>query len=160
MLSLLAVGWLWLPSASADEEVNLVNGFAVHGYDVVAYFTVGEPTQGSDDYTVEYEGATYRFANAANRDTFVADPARYAPQYGGYCAVGTAMGRKFDGDPQLWSIIDDKLYLNVNRTVQNLWVEDPAAFIRGADHNWPIIAAYRDAALESNPPEGLTLGKQ
>jgi YHS domain-containing protein len=70
-----------------------------HGYDVVAYFTDGNAVVGNDQYTAEYDGAKYRFASADNRDKFQANPDKYAPQFGGYCAFGTAMGRKFDGDP-------------------------------------------------------------
>ena len=144
--------------AEAATEVNVNDGYAVHGYDVVAYFTRGEPTKGDDRFSFEYLGATYRFTSAGNRDRFAADPAAYAPQYGGYCAFGTAMGRKFDGDPHAWRIIDGKLYLNVNKTVQARWLTDTAGFIRGANHNWPLIAGLSDTRLAANPPQGLTQG--
>ncbi len=97
--------------ALAVQEVNVNDGYAVHGYDVVAYFTVGAPTLGNDRFIAEYQGVAYRFASADNRDRFAADPAAYAPQYGGYCAFGTAFGRKFDGDPLAWRIVDGELYL-------------------------------------------------
>ena len=144
--------------AQAVEEVNIKNGYAVHGYDVVAYFAVGAPRSGSDRFIAAYQGATYRFASAANRDRFAADPAKFAPQYGGYCAFGTAQGRKFDGDPNAWRIVDGKLYLNLNKKVQQIWLTDTPGFIRGADHNWPIIVSLTDGQLESNPPVDLTLG--
>ena len=145
-------------AAQAADEVNIRDGYAVHGYDVVAYFTVGRPTNGVDEFTAEHQGATYRFASAAHRDTFTADPAKYAPQYGGYCAFGTAVGRKFDGDPTAWRIIDGKLYLNLNKQIQARWLKDTAGFIRSADRNWSIIGSLSDSQLASNPPEGLTLG--
>lgn len=144
--------------AQAVEEVNIKNGYAVHGYDVVAYFTQSKPTKGNDQFTLEYQGATYRFASADNRDRFAADPAKFAPQYGGFCAFGTSVGRKFDGDPNVWRIVDGKLYLNLNKKVQQRWLTDTPGFIRGADHNWPIIVSLPDAQLVSNPPEGLTQG--
>ena len=144
----------------AAEEVNIVNGAAVHGFDVVAYFTDGKPTEGKAEFTAEHDGATYRFASAENRDKFAADPAKYAPQYGGYCAFGTAMGRKFDGDPQAWKIVDDKLYLNLNKDVQQRWVADIAGFVRGANNNWPIIQSVADAELEKAQPAGVTIGAQ
>ena len=144
--------------AQAAEEVNISDGYAVHGYDVVAYFTVGAPTRGSDQFTTEYQGAKYRFASAGNRDRFAADPAKFAPQYGGYCAFGTAVGRKFNGDPTVWRIVDGKLYLNLNKKIQQRWFTDIPGFIRGADHNWPIIVSLTDGQLASNPPAGLTLG--
>ena len=145
-------------SAQVNADVNINDGYAVHGYDVVAYFTRGEPTKGDDRFTAEYQGATYRFASADSRDRFSAEPSPYAPQYGGYCAFGTAMGRKFDGDPHAWRIIDGKLYLNVNKTVQARWLSDTAGFIRGANHNWPLIAGLSDTRLAANPPQGLTQG--
>ncbi len=145
-------------TAQAAAEVNVNDGYAVHGYDVVAYFNVGAPTQGRDQFTAGYQGATYRFASADNRDRFAADPAAFAPQYGGYCAFGTAMGRKFDGDPTAWRIVDGKLYLNLNKKVQQRWFTDIPGFIRGAENNWPIIAGLTDGQLESNPPAGLTIG--
>ncbi len=155
-----AVGSLVLGTglAQAAEEVNIKDGYAVHGYDVVAYFTDGAPTEGDSQYVAEYEGAEYRFANVDNLEAFKADPAKFAPQYGGYCAFGTAMGRKFDGDPHAWRIVDGKLFLNLNKDIQERWLADTDGFIRGADHNWPIIVNLSDSDLENNPPESLTAG--
>lgn len=144
----------------AAQEVNIVDGYAVHGYDVVAYFTEGKPVPGDDRYTAQHGGATYRFASAGHRDAFVADPAKYAPQYGGFCAFGTAMGRKFDGDPQAWAIVGDKLYLNLNPDVQARWKENIPGFIKGAENNWPLIRNIADSSLEASPPTGVTLGAQ
>lgn len=146
--------------AMAETEVNIVKGYAVHGYDVVAYFTKGKPVAGDDRYTAEHEGATYRFSSAEHRDTFTSDPAAYAPQYGGYCAFGTAMGRKFDGDPNAWAIVDNKLYLNLNKEIQARWKENVPGFIKGAENNWPLIRSVADASLEAAPPAGVTLGAQ
>jgi len=147
------------PFASfAEDEVNLVDGLAVHGYDVVAYFIEGKPVEGNGEYTATHEGANYQFSSADNRDKFIENPAAYAPQYGGSCAFGTAMGRKFDGDPNAWKIVDDKLYLNLNKKVQERWVADIPGFIKGAENNWPIIESIGDATLESSPPAGLTQG--
>lgn len=146
--------------ATAAEEINLVDGYAVHGYDVVAYFTEGKPVPGNNRFTAEHNGATYRFASADHRDLFTADPARYAPQYGGYCAFGTAMGRKFDGDPQAWAIVDDKLYLNLNKDVQARWKGNIPGFLKGAENNWPLIRHLADSRLEASPPAGVTLGAQ
>ena len=149
-----------ITTAQASIEVNINDGAAVHGYDVVAYFTEGKAVAGNGAYTAEHDGATYRFASADNRDVFIANPAEYAPQYGGFCAFGTAMGRKFDGDPLAWAINDGKLYLNLNKGVQKRWKGDIAGFVRGADHNWPIIRGIADSTLETTPPEGLTIGAQ
>jgi len=157
MLGLAAVFSLGT-NAQAATEVNVQDGYAVHGYDVVAYFTVGQPTVGSDRFTADYKNATYRFASSENRDAFSANPAAYAPQFGGYCAFGTSVGRKFDGDPHAWRIIDGKLYLNLNKKVQATWLKNTAGYIRGANNNWPIIASLTDAELEANAPAGLTQG--
>ncbi len=153
-------GAVAIPAAFAAEEVNITNGYAVHGYDVVAYHTMGKPTEGSDQFVAEHDGAKYRFASAENLAMFQADPAKFAPAYGGYCAFGTAFGRKFDGDPQAWRIVDGKLYLNLNQKVQTRWLEDPNGYINGADHNWAIIANVADKDLEANPPADLTQGPQ
>lgn len=134
------------------------DGLALRGYDPVAYFTEGAPTPGSTTYTASFEGATYRFVSAANQETFEADPARYVPAYGGYCAFGTAMGRKFDGDPQVWKIVDGTLYLNLNQGVQNRWEGNIPGFVTNADHNWTLIEDVADAALASQPPAGIRLG--
>lgn len=114
-------------------------GLAVKGYDVVAYFKAGAPTLGKAEFTAAYDGATYRFADAADRDAFRTDPARYAPQYGGFCAMGTAIGRKLDGDPTAWRIVDGKLYLNVDKNVQATWLKDVPGNLVKANANWPQI---------------------
>jgi hypothetical protein len=134
------------------------DGLMLRGYDPVAYFTRGEATPGLPDITAEHDGAVYRFATAEHRALFVADPAAYVPAYGGFCAFGAAMGRKFDADPHAWSIEDGKLYVNLNRNVRERWLADPHGFIRSADHNWSLIEALPDQALEASPPAGLVLG--
>jgi YHS domain-containing protein len=110
-----------LGSAQNMDEVNVSKGgtlsgpgLAVHGYDVVAFFTQGQPVLGSDAYTVAHGGGTYRFVSQAHLDVFKADPAKYEPAFGGFCAYGTALGKKFDGDPRYWKIVDGRLYLNLN----------------------------------------------
>lgn len=147
--------------AAGRVDLNTAeDGLMMRGYDPVAYFTDGAATPGSPDITVTHDGATYRFASAANRDAFLADPAKYVPAYGGFCAFGTAMGRKFDGDPEVWKVVEGKLYLNINPKVQSRWEANPDGFITAADHNWAIIRAVPDATLEASPPDGVTLGAQ
>ncbi len=112
---------------------------AVSGFDVVSYFTGdGVPVEGSEDYTVRYQGYDYRFANEANARAFTADPAKYAPAYGGYCAwaIGAKDGLA-PGDPQVYEIVDGKLYLNFNKDVQANWEKDIPGFIAKADVNYP-----------------------
>ena len=125
---------------NATSAVNVdASGLALRGYDPVAYFTVGRPTVGSPDFTATHEGATYRFASAGNLATFRADPAKYVPAYGGFCAMGASFERKFDGDPQLWRIVDGRLYVNVAEGPHRRWLEDVPGSIQRADRNWPRI---------------------
>jgi YHS domain-containing protein len=138
---------LAVPAAShAADEVNVSRGLvesgkplAVHSYDVVAYFTSGRPTVGSSAYEEVYEGATYRFASAENQKAFRGNPEKFAPQFGGYCAFGAAHGKKFDGDPQSWKVVNDKLYLNLNPDVQKKFEQDVPGFITKAEKQWPKI---------------------
>lgn len=135
------------PSATlAADEVNVSKGatlagpgLAVHGYDVVAYFDQGRPALGSDRYAIAYQDGTYRFASQANLDAFKANPAKYAPAYGGFCAYGAALGKKFDGDPLLWKIVDNRLFLNLNADIQSKWSAHIAGNVTKADANWRRI---------------------
>lgn len=122
----------------AQNNVD-ASGLALKGYDPVAYFTEGKPVQGKPEFTARHEGATYRFASAANRDAFLAGPAKYAPQYGGYCAYGMASGYKAPIEPDAWTIVDGKLYLNYSQSVRDRWSSDIPGFIRKADANWPSV---------------------
>ncbi len=136
------------PMALAGVEVNTdKGGVAIHGYDPVAYFTEEAPVEGDPAYTASYEGATYHFASAENRDRFEADPAAYAPAYGGYCAFGVSVGRKFDVDPTAWKVVDGTLYLNLNHDVQRRWSQDVPGHIARADDQWPQIVDKSDEEL-------------
>lgn len=114
-------------------------GLAVHGYDVVSYFTAGKPVKGDAKFAVIQSEATYRFSSQANLDTFKANPAKYEPAYGGFCAYGVSVGAKFDGDPTLWKIVDGKLYLNLDPGIQEEWSKDISGNIKKAEVNWPGI---------------------
>lgn len=118
---------------------GIVKGVAVGGYDPVAYFTMGKATQGSAQITTEKDGVVWRFSSDENRAAFLADPAKYAPQYGGYCAWAVSQGYTAKGDPQAWKIVDGKLYLNYNRDVQKTWSKNVATNIAKADANWPKV---------------------
>ena len=126
-------------SPAIAGNIYTEGGAAASGYDVVAYFTEGRPVEGSAAHTAEYEGAIWRFASEANRDAFEADPARYAPQYGGYCAYAVAQGSKAPTDPTAWKVVDGKLYLNYNSRIQRRWEGNQASFIVDADRNWPSL---------------------
>lgn len=144
LASALALSLLSVP-AFAIEEQNTSRGatlagpgLAAHGYDVVSFFS-GQPVVGTDAFAIAHNGATYRFASQANLDTFKAEPSKYEPAFGGYCAYGVALGKKFDGDPRFWKVVDGKLYLNLNGDIQTKWSEDVAGNIKKADTNWGKI---------------------
>ena len=129
------------PAAAKQPPVftGIVKGVAIGGYDAVAYHTDKRATPGNPDITVEHGGATYRFATEANKALFIAQPARYAPQYGGYCAWAVASGYTAKGDPEAWTVVGDKLYLNYNKSVQKSWEQDIPGNVRKGDANWPTV---------------------
>jgi YHS domain-containing protein len=112
---------------------------ALGGYDPVAYFTQGEPVRGDAAHTLTHQGFQYRFASAENLAAFRANPARYQPAYGGYCAWAVSQGYTASGDPRHWRIVDGRLYLNYNGEVQTRWERDIPGFIRSANTNWPGV---------------------
>lgn len=111
---------------------------AVSGHDPVAYFTKSAPTLGDPALTYVYHGATYRFATAANRDAFIANPAKYAPQFGGYCAWAASQGRLSGPDPKIWRIVDGKLYLNCSKDAETKWLADVPGNIAKAVEFWEL----------------------
>jgi YHS domain-containing protein len=139
-IALLAGG----PAEAADSPPVAVDaaGLALHGYDPVAYFKDGEAQKGDAAISTRWMGATWLFASAAHRDAFAADPEAYAPQFGGYCAYAVSRGHVAEADPQVWSIVDDKLYVNFGTGVQKRWQQDVPGNIARATSNWP--AALRD----------------
>lgn len=115
------------------------DGVAIKGFDAVAYFTTGKPIKGSPQFQHEWMGAKWHFVNAANRDQFAKSPERYAPQYGGYCAWAVSNDYVYDADPEIWKIVDGKLYLNYNRFARFRWEQDIPGRIKKADENWPKL---------------------
>ena len=143
--SLLAAAFGFSASAFAGEQYVDGTGFAVSGYDVVAYHSLNQSPVGGDqpeavpgkaEITAEYNGAKWAFANEANRDKFLADPSKYAPAYDGHCAYGISRGGKVPANPHLWRIRDGKLYLNITRTVVGFWEEDIAGNLDTAEKKW------------------------
>lgn len=130
-------------SSSANDLPKDINanddGLAVQGYDVVAYFTRGEPTEGLEDYELKLNGVTYRFASEDNLLAFQASPSSYLPQYGGFCAYGVANGKKASIDPAAWTILNGKLYLNYSLKIKEDWDKDRATYIQQADELWPDV---------------------
>ena len=136
-----AAAFAALPSAvfAAMPPVYAEDGIAIDGTDPVAHFTDSAPVKGSSDFSHTYNGATWHFASAANRDTFAADLARYAPQYGGYCAYAVSEGYTASTTPKAWKIVDGKLYLNYSKRVQRRWEKDIPTRITNANANWPKV---------------------
>lgn len=143
-----------LPALAGSVKSHALNtdadGVMLHGYDPVAYFTQDTAVLGKDEFTAQHDGATYRFGSAEHRDMFKADPAKYVPAYGGHCAMGAAMGLKLDIDPQLFRVVDGKLYLNVHEQAQNRWLSDVPGHIATADAKWAKIRDIPADQLEPN----------
>ena len=130
--------------AFAFEGVNksFIGGLAVDGYDSTAYFTKAKPEEGGADFSVEYKGATWRFADAKSRDLFAANPSAYAPQYGGYCSNQMSLGNLADTDPGVWLIFEGKLYLFGHDAGRIRWRQTGIAErIKDADENWQKFLA-------------------
>ncbi len=126
---------------AAKDEIytSLFSKVGAGGYDVVAYFTESKPVKGSDDFSTQYKKAEWHFASAANLQAFQANPEKYAPQYGGYCAYAVALNSTASGDPLQWSVVDKKLYLNYDADVQIRWNADRDNFIVKSEKNWPSV---------------------
>lgn len=132
------------PAFAGQSPVNTLDGgVAIKGYDPVAYFSEGAPRQGKAAFSAQHGGATWYFASAENKARFEADPAKYTPAYGGYCAYGVAQGYLVKIEPDAWAIRDGKLYLNYDRSVQKTWSAKPAAYIQQADGEWPGLVAKK-----------------
>jgi YHS domain-containing protein len=150
-------------AAFAGEQYIDETGFAVSGYDVVAYRSLTQSPVGSAqpegipgraDITAEYNGAKFAFSSEENRATFLADPAKYAPQYDGHCAYGVAKGGKVPGNPNLWRIVDDKLYLNITPNVVGFWEEDIPGNLTLSEGNW--VSLDPQEASERTVPDFMS----
>lgn len=114
-------------------------GVAIEGYDTVAYFTQSAPVKGSKRFSYNWQGASWRFANQEHLDLFKAEPEKYAPRFGGYCAWAVAQNSTAGIDPQAWKIVDGKLYLNYSLKIQGKWEQDIPGNIAKAEENWPTV---------------------
>ena len=126
-------------AALVEPTVSVRGGYAINGYDPVAYFSDYAAIQGEEAFYVDYDGATFLFANAENRDRFLNDPGRYLPQFGGYSTFGVAKGKMYEADPEVFDIIDGRLYLSRNERVRELWQRNPSGYIDLAETNWRDI---------------------
>lgn len=148
-----SVRMLWLPvalliglclgsnAASAKDAINttLFGNLAIEGYDTVAYFTENRALKGKREFETTWMQAKWRFASAEHRDLFVADPDKYAPQYGGYCAYAVSQNYTAGIEPEQFELVGDKLYLNYNAKIKSRWLKQRDEFIIAADANWPGV---------------------
>ena len=127
--------------AEAKSEIyKNWSGIAIKGYDPVAFHRERKPVKGSAEFEFKWKDARWRFDSAENRDLFAADPNRYAPHYGGYCAWAVSEGYTASVDPKnAWSIVDGSLYLNYNAEIKQRWEKDIPGHIKKADANWPGV---------------------
>ena len=126
---------------SAEIKFNADNNLiAVKGYDVVAYFTSGEPTQGSDEFEHVWRDVRWQFSSEQNKQMFASDPSRFAPRYGGYCAGGVALGNRAPIDPEAFVIVDGKLYLNFDKPTAEKFAASEDTIAK-ADENWEKMSA-------------------
>ena len=134
-------------SAAIEEspkEVFSTNNGAIDGYDPVAFFLEGKPVKGEPKFSEVWHGATWHFSSQENLEAFRADEEKYAPQYGGYCAYGTANGHKAPTQPDAWALVDGKLYFNYSKDVQVKWFKNQKELIEAADKNWPEVKQQPD----------------
>ena len=142
MTRLISLFMLLFLSSTVMAGNNIYTGWfsnkAVSGYDTVAYFTKGKAVKGNVKFKYKYKDAEWYFESAEHLDLFKENPGKYSPQYGGFCAWAIAAKKqRAPGDPNFWKIVDGKLYLNYDSSVQKQWAEDIPGFIRKADENWP-----------------------
>jgi YHS domain-containing protein len=126
-------------ACSQQPEVYSTSGVAVNGYDVVSYFTELKPVKGSKEYSFKWKDAEWMFSSDKNLELFKSNPEKYAPQFGGYCAFGTAEGHTAPTKPDAWTVVDDKLYLNYNTDVMRMWREKKLEYIKQGNKNWPGV---------------------
>lgn len=135
-----------LAFAGNDTQTDS-NDVILAGHDAVAYFTENKPVLGKAEYTAEHKGAIYRFSTQQNRDTFKANPEKYAPAYGGFCAYGATFGKKFDIDGKAFEVVDGKLYVNKNPDVYAAWKKAVPKYISEADVQWKKIKFVEQGKL-------------
>ena len=129
-----------MPSFALDPvSTGFFSSDAIKGYDSVAYFTENKPVKGSSKFSLTYNGANWLFVSQENLDLFKSDPAKYAPQYGGYCAYAVSQGTTASIKPELFTIHNGKLYLNYNKKINDQWSKSKENFIVDADKNWPKL---------------------
>lgn len=125
--------------AQKSSEYNQEKGIALQGFDPVAYFESSKPVEGTKEFSVTHNGVIYLFSSEKNKSLFVSNPSQYEPQYGGYCAYGMSNGYKAPIEPEAFTIVDGKLYLNYNLKVKEMWLKEQSARIEKANKNWKEV---------------------
>jgi len=139
-IALATMSMLAVLAKDKSEPVNKQsNGLAIKGYDAVAYFNEGKAVKGRSEFQHEWMGAKWYFASAANRDLFAKSPEKYAPQFGGYCAWAVSNNYVYDADPEIWKVVEGKLYFNYNQSARRMWEQDIPGRIRKGQENWPSL---------------------
>lgn len=128
-----------VPAWAQSGEVFTTEEGAIRGYDPVAYFKEGMPVKGKKEFSITWNNAVWLFSSKQNLETFQSAPEKFAPQYGGYCAYGTSEGHKAPTEPDAFTIVNGKLYLNYNNDVKATWSENRQERIEKADKNWPMV---------------------
>lgn len=130
-------GWFW---ATAQKPIVFsTSEGAIRGFDPVSYFTENKPQKGKPEISTSYNNANWYFVSSNNRELFKANPEKYAPQFGGYCAFGMSRGYKAETQPDAWTIVEGKLYLNYNTKVREEWNKRQVEFISKASTNWITV---------------------
>ena len=145
LLSILLLAGIGSSAFAADIHANSTTG--VQGYDLVSYHSESGPVRGNGHHVSEHDGVTYLFSSKKNKLTFDGNPQKFLPEYGGYCAYGVSVGKKFVGDPRVWKLVDGKLYLNLDENIQMEWEKDIPGRIAMADKEWPKIKDASPASL-------------
>ena len=137
---LVVVPIAWAVAGGANKPIATDSfGVAIKGYDTVAYFTEGRALKGKKEFEFSWQGARWYFANAAHRDLFAANPKRYVPQFGGFCARGMTRGKMAAADPKAWTIVDGKLYMKFSKASRDRWRQNKAENIKKAEEKWANI---------------------
>lgn len=139
-------------AAHAIPQVFSTKEGAIRGYDPVAYLTENRAVKGQKSLTYSWNGAVWHFASKANLEAFKADPMKFAPQYGGYCAYGVAEGYTPETDPQAFKVVDNKLYLNLSKYVAQQWEKDITGYVKAANENWPRCLQKDDVKAQCPAP--------
>lgn len=146
LLAALATVAFVAPSAAfADTVANSVIG--ARGYDLTTFFSSEKPAHGTGHHVATYDGVDYLFTSDENKKAFEANPQKFLPAFGGYCAFGASVGKKFVADPDVYDIVDNKLYFNLDTKIRAIWAKDIAGNIQKAETNWKTIASKKASEL-------------